>query len=76
VLRHVVAKLAAATPEAEAASVVAWCRQAAEDELPIYDENFEDGFGYVWNGTRSRPRERRQTECASAALSINTAFLS
>ena len=76
VLRHVVAKLAAATPEAEAASVVAWCRQAAEDELPSKEQNFQNGFGYDWNGTQDRPRERRQTECASAAPSINTAFLS
>lgn len=59
VLRHVVAKLAAATPEVEAASVVAWCRQAAEDELPL-DHDF-----YSWSGERARS----QTEYAAAAMS-------
>jgi hypothetical protein len=42
VLRHVVAKLAAATVEVEAASLVAWCRKAAEDELPLYDDGDDD----------------------------------
>ena len=67
VLRHVVAKLAAATPEGEAASVVAWCRQAAEDELPLYD--YRTYREYPWSATCESPRARRQTEYAAAAMS-------
>lgn len=66
VLHRVIAKLAAATPEFEAASVVSWCRQAAECELPkCLPENMAD---QLWNYYKM-PRSRSQTEYAADAMS-------
>ncbi len=57
VLRRVVAKLAAATPEVEAAHIVSWCKKAAQDELHGEEEDY-----YI------RKRNRRQTEYAADAM--------
>jgi hypothetical protein len=74
VLRRVVAKLAAATPEVEAASVVSWCKRAAQDELCQFDKLLEDKNGWDYLGDeyewyRQLPNPpRRQTEYAAAAM--------
>jgi hypothetical protein len=62
VLRRVTAKLAAATPEMEAATVVTWCKQAAADELPLHEHESD----YPWT---TIPRARRPTEYAADAMS-------
>ena len=82
VLRRVVAKLAAATPEVEAACVVSWCKRAAQDEVCQFDKLLEDengwGFEYEWYksfcssrrrwGKKGPGTPRRQTEYAAAAM--------
>ncbi len=62
VLRRVVAKLAAATPEVEAACVVSWCKRAAQDELCQFDD--EEA---VWHYDITNA-PRRQSEYAAAAM--------
>jgi hypothetical protein len=81
VLRRVVAKLAAATPEVEAACVVSWCKRAAQDELCQFDKLLEDGWESVFecelyksfHSSRGWYKKgpdtpRRQTEYAAAAM--------
>jgi hypothetical protein len=70
ILRRVVAKLAAATPEVEAACVVSWCKRAAQDELCQFDKLLDDGeeFIYEWYESFEPGTPPRQTEYAAAAM--------
>jgi hypothetical protein len=72
VLRHVVAKLAAATPEAEAACVVSWCKRAAQDELCLFDrmldEEYEGESLFDRFPCDNYDTPRRQSEYAAAAM--------
>ena len=65
VLRRVVAKLAAATPEVEAACVVSWHKRAAQDELCQFDKMLDDES--IWDYSLY-DTPRRQTEYAAAAM--------